>query len=237
MSVLTYRPLDAGTDLQDLRVSAALFHITRLQLAPEGWMEVVCAASKDIVELMGGTAYCMFCGEGIDKEGNGHLVDCTTLHARRLINEFPILLARHKAARSMQGVDIDAIHARRAAPAVEQPAVAVVEQPAPAEEAQAPQQPARPSILHRINQAITDAVGFVAFVLYLGFLLLLYAGQLCSDFVRAKKMELILVGAGSTAGAVSMAIGGICWLIGQGPLGAVMVLANLIVGDGHLFHT
>lgn len=201
----TYEPLDAGLRMNR---SAALFHLQHLQLAPEGVLEIVSAHTDAMVEVWGEHTYCMRCGGELNEKGEGHALDCTTIRARLMINEWPILLARYQASRKMEGVDIDAIHARRAAPAVAR-------------------RPVRPSILNRINQAITGAVGWVAFVLYLGFLLLLYAGHLCAHFMRTRKKEVTLVAAGAAAGALCMAVAGLAFLLGQSLPQAALTLAYL----------
>jgi hypothetical protein len=113
-----------------VRASAPVYHFTKLELAPEGWQYLVEKHAEGNAELIGTHSYCQECGaiiEGAGRMSTGHHMDCSTMVARRMLANYPLLLARHEAeqreqaelaAQEAQGVDMDRIHAVRPAVAV-----------------------------------------------------------------------------------------------------------------------
>jgi hypothetical protein len=92
---------------------AALFHIKNLELAPEGWRTCVEKVAEGFAEVMGEHAYCLNCSQVV-QGAQGHDITCLTMVARRILANEPLLHAQR--TRRFLGVDIDVVHASRAAP-------------------------------------------------------------------------------------------------------------------------
>lgn len=110
MDILCNRPaLCPVSSLQ----SAPLYQFNRLELAPQGWQPLIEIMAKGHVETIGMHDYCQECG-GIIQGVTGHRFDCSTMLARRLLTNLPLLLLRHSAG--APGADIDVDHVRHVGP-------------------------------------------------------------------------------------------------------------------------
>lgn len=93
--------------------SKPLYQFNRLELAPQGWQPLIEMMAKGHVETIGMHDYCQECG-GIIQGVTGHRFDCSTMLARRLLTNLPLLLRRHTA--ETLGADIDGDHVKRVRP-------------------------------------------------------------------------------------------------------------------------
>jgi hypothetical protein len=105
-----------------LSASAPVYHFNKLELAPEGSKWILEKHAEGTTELIGEHHYCQECGaiiEGAGRFSTGHHVDCSTMVARRMLANLPLLLARDEAeqreraekAAQAPGMDMDRIHA------------------------------------------------------------------------------------------------------------------------------
>ncbi|WP_426212443.1 hypothetical protein [Massilia sp. TWP1-3-3] len=90
--------------------SEPLYQFNRLELAPQGWQPLIEMMAKGYVETIGMHDYCQECG-GIIQGATGHRFDCSTMLARRLLTNLPLLLLRHSA--EAPGVDFHRDHVKR----------------------------------------------------------------------------------------------------------------------------
>jgi hypothetical protein len=95
MDTSTYRPL---------RMAAALFHITSLELAPKGWRRCVEHVAAGVSRKDDDKDLCLLCGKQLDGV-QGHDAGCLTMIARRILANEPLLHAQRLATQA--DVDID----------------------------------------------------------------------------------------------------------------------------------
>lgn len=121
MKTLSTLPGTAGAPFTG---TAPVYHFNKLQLAPIGWREMVEKMAVGHVDLIGEHSYCQECGSIIQGEGResvGHHIDCTTMRARRMLGNYPLLVARNLtavrvlAALKAPDLDIDATDMERVA--------------------------------------------------------------------------------------------------------------------------
>lgn len=85
------------------------FRFNKLELAPQGWQPLIEIMAKGHVETIGMHDYCQECG-GLIQGVTGHRFDCSTMLARRLLTNLPLLLLRHSA--HAPGAATDGDHAK-----------------------------------------------------------------------------------------------------------------------------
>lgn len=110
--VTCLRPPPPEYAYRHIRRSDPVFHVRRVELAPEGWRTIVEAMATGYGEVIGEHAYCQNCGAVI-RGAEGHLATCLTMVARRMLFTEKMLLASHFALQAqgpMLGVDIDKVH-------------------------------------------------------------------------------------------------------------------------------
>jgi len=87
-----------------VRENAVPFHISRLELAPEGWRRCVEQVAEGFFYEESGNNYCALCGRRLDGM-QGHDAACLTMAARRILANEPLLHAKRQA--TFQAVDIE----------------------------------------------------------------------------------------------------------------------------------
>ena len=89
------------------------YQFNRLELAPRGWQPLIEIMAKGHIDTIGMHDYCQECG-GIIQGMTGHRFDCSTMLARRLLTNLPLLLLRHTTG--APGADNDGDQARHIGP-------------------------------------------------------------------------------------------------------------------------